>query len=499
MSSYFGVVLAGAATFPVVAFLALIPYMVYEYRRYGSIPGWKSFLVFSLILYAICAYYLVILPLPADRSAYVAYAATPNLHAFQFVGEFAHAAAEVGLAWDRPATWLAFLSESDVFVTLFNLLLTVPVGFFCRYLFDGRWWHAVAWGFAASAFFEITQLTGLYGIYAHPYRLFDVNDLIVNTAGALLGYVITLPASRMLPDIDDVNARARERGRSYPSVTRRALALVVDLVLAAASSRGLAPVLEQSSGLTAALLPLAADTLAITFVFVAVPLVARGGTPGERLLRLRAVEPDGSDAPWWRVLARQSMLWWGMVLLPRWVLALFPSVSVEGVSPLRVRAVIWVIWALWAASILARVIVSRVRGEALVLANAWASGTRLMSETGIESLRAEAAREAGAPGETGETGAPGAPGETGETGASGATGETDETGGEASEAAPNSAHAPEAEVAPVPEAVPDVPERFSAESPRRAPGAHASEAAGRAASEAAGRAAHLRSSDGNNR
>ena len=93
MSSYAHVALAGFVTFPLLAFLMLVPYMVYEYRRYGSIPAWKSFAVFSLVLYAICAYYMVILPLPANREAYVAYAATPNLVPFEFVGQFVEAAA----------------------------------------------------------------------------------------------------------------------------------------------------------------------------------------------------------------------------------------------------------------------------------------------------------------------------------------------------------------------------------------------------------------------
>ena len=181
MSSYAHVALAGFVTFPLLAFLMLVPYMVYEYRRYGSIPAWKSFAVYSLVLYAICAYYMVILPLPANREAYVAYAATPNLVPFEFVGQFAEAAAEVGLSPTSPGTWLEFLSSGDVYLTLFNVLLTLPVGFYAHYLFGARWWQATLAGFLVSLFFELTQLSGLYGIYAHPYRLFDVNDLIVNT------------------------------------------------------------------------------------------------------------------------------------------------------------------------------------------------------------------------------------------------------------------------------------------------------------------------------
>lgn len=364
MSGYVRVVLAGAVTFPAAALVLLVPYMIYEYRRYGAIPAWKSFVVFSLLLYALCAYYLVILPLPESRDAFVAYAATPKLEPFSFVGDFVQAAQTCGLSLASPASWRAFLSTPDVYMTLFNVLLTFPVGFYARYLYGAHWWQVTLAGFLTSLFFELTQLSGLYGLYAHPYRLFDVDDLIVNTAGALVGYVCTLPACRLLPSIDDVNARARERGRSYPSVTRRALALGSDALLGT-------------------------KTLAMTLVLVVAPVLGRGVTPGQRLLRMRVVRENGADAPRARVLARQAMLWWGLYLLPCWVLRLFPGGSVDGIRIASLQAIVWGIWAAWAVSLLVRVVACKLRRHSLVLLNAWASGTRLMTLPQIEALRAE--------------------------------------------------------------------------------------------------------------
>ena len=406
VGTYVRVAFAGVLTFPLVSALALVPYMIYEYRRYGSIPPWKSFVVFSLILYAISAYYMVILPLPANREAYVAYAATPNLVPFQFVGELATAARQVGLSPASPSTWLAFFSTRNAYVVFFNVLLTCPVGFFCHYLFGGRWWHAVLWGFGTSLFFELTQLTGLYGIYAHPYRLFDVDDLIVNTMGALVGYVVTLPACRMLPDIDDVNARARERGRSYPSVSRRLLALSLDLALLAGVTWAVRRGFGSPSRTLSATDALLAATVAITLVFVVVPLLARGGTLGQRVLRMRVVEVDASDAPWWRVLARQLLLWWGLVLGPQWALLLFPSGAMGGVTPERFAAMVWGVWAAWVASLVLRVFASKLGRHPLVMLNAWMTGTRLMTLPEIEALRARrgGAVEASRPDVTGEDG-----------------------------------------------------------------------------------------------
>lgn len=39
--------------------------------------------------------------------------------------------------------------------------------------------------------FECTQLSGLYGIYPYPYRFFEVDDLICNTLGGMIGFWIT--------------------------------------------------------------------------------------------------------------------------------------------------------------------------------------------------------------------------------------------------------------------------------------------------------------------
>lgn len=43
--------------------------------------------------------------------------------------------------------------------------------------------------FILSAFFEFTQVTRLYGIYPKPYRLCDIDDLILNTLGGVVGYL----------------------------------------------------------------------------------------------------------------------------------------------------------------------------------------------------------------------------------------------------------------------------------------------------------------------
>ena len=185
MSSYVSNVYAALLLFPFLAALLAVPYAVYEYRKYGSIPWWKTVLVFTMVFYLLCTYFMVILPLPADRDIYIASVQVPQLVPFSLVADIA---AKTTLDPASPRSWIAWLRTPEVYTVLFNFLLAVPFGAYLRYLPRRPWRQALIARFGLALFFEVSQGTGLFGIYAHPYRLFDVDDLITNTTGAMLGY-----------------------------------------------------------------------------------------------------------------------------------------------------------------------------------------------------------------------------------------------------------------------------------------------------------------------
>ncbi len=54
-------------------------------------------------------------------------------------------------------------------------------------------------GLAASLLIEVSQLTGLFGIYPYAYRCCDVDDVITNTLGAALGWVCAWLLGRVVP------------------------------------------------------------------------------------------------------------------------------------------------------------------------------------------------------------------------------------------------------------------------------------------------------------
>ena len=88
MSTYASNIIFAATAFPLAAFLITLPYLIYQYRRFGSTPWLRNLIVYSFAIYLMCAYFLVLLPLPADRSAVVPFAAATQLAPFNFLNLF---------------------------------------------------------------------------------------------------------------------------------------------------------------------------------------------------------------------------------------------------------------------------------------------------------------------------------------------------------------------------------------------------------------------------
>ncbi|MFR3889719.1 MAG: hypothetical protein ACLTW2_00430 [Eggerthellaceae bacterium] len=64
MSNFIYDIQLGFLAFPLVALLLAVPYALYQYRRFGAISIWKTFVVFTFILYCLCAVSLIVFPLP---------------------------------------------------------------------------------------------------------------------------------------------------------------------------------------------------------------------------------------------------------------------------------------------------------------------------------------------------------------------------------------------------------------------------------------------------
>ena len=404
MSKFVMPITTAVVLFPFIAALITAPFMVYKYRKLGSVPWLHAAVVYSFVFYLMCAYFLVLLPLPADRSAVVAYAQTPQLVPFQFIRSFL---AETTARLDDPSTWISALCDPYIYEAIFNVLLLVPLGAYLRYYFHRRWWQALIIGFLVTLSFETTQLTGIWGIYEHPYRLFDVDDLMTNTLGCMVGFWACGPVMRVLPDVRVVARQAQVRGL-HASVTRRALSFALDVVL----SQVLAFCLLMAARITRGNVVLASfgvahatfwtsEAVAIGAVFVVFVLATRGQTPAQKLLRLRIVRPDATPARPWQLICRYVVLF-AVALVPAWALGVIAGANDIPTTPGELRSLaslavhsptaLLLIWFVgvgtWAATLIARAWRSARRKEQFVMVNGLISNTRVMTEDGIAATRA---------------------------------------------------------------------------------------------------------------
>lgn len=391
MNVYVSNIVIAAVTFPLLAVVITLPYLIYQYRKFGSVPWLRTLIVYSFVFYLLCAYFLVLLPLPENRAAVVPYAQTPQLVPFNFVHEFL---AETTFSTSDPSTWLPVLRDPYIYEALFNVLLLVPLGMYLRYYFRRTWWQTLGLGFLVTLSFELTQLTGLWGLYAHPYRLFDVDDLLMNTLGAMVGFWMVGPAMRMLPDIRLVNEEAREAG-VRASMTKRGLSFLIDLVIAALIAGVLA------AGLSAANLgfdTFAVGTLGLLCAFFLVPCITRGQTLGQKLLHLRIVRSDASQAHWYQYLARYGLLYLVIVAPPAVLLGALPLPTHFGTEANALagfiatnREAIMGAWglfmAVWVLSLLIRALRARLKDRPFIMLNGLLSGTRVMTCAGVEKMR----------------------------------------------------------------------------------------------------------------
>jgi glycopeptide antibiotics resistance protein len=275
-----------------IASLCALPYAIVSYRRNGAVSAWKTAVVFSFALYLLTAYFLTVLPLPdpAEVAAYTSerYDLTP----FHFISGIA----ESGFDITRPATYAPFLKSGYFLEPLFNFLLLAPFGIFLGY-FKQSARRILLLSFLCSLFFELTQLSALFGIYPRPYRLFSTDDLILNTSGGAAGYFIFSGFLRFLPKMERVDRRSAERGAKVGYI-RRFVAYIVDYNIV----RLLQGALTGYLGLA----PAPAFVLALFGYTIALAAPTGGRTVG-KLLVLIKIGRDGGSAPPGSVAARFAL------------------------------------------------------------------------------------------------------------------------------------------------------------------------------------------------
>lgn len=151
-----------------------VPFVAVSYRRRGRLTFGRSVLWAAALVYFLAIWTYTLLPLP-ESGAYAC--AGVNLDVLAFVQDLRSARS---------------LTDFAVLQLALNVLLFLPLGFFLRVLGGRGILVAFVAGLGISLIIETTQLTGVWGIYPCAYRVFDVDDLLTNTVGAVLGSLLAL-------------------------------------------------------------------------------------------------------------------------------------------------------------------------------------------------------------------------------------------------------------------------------------------------------------------
>ncbi|EIC07331.1 VanZ family protein [Microbacterium laevaniformans OR221] len=257
----------------VVGIVLFVPFVAISYRRRGRLTVGRFLLWAAALVYFWAIWTYTLLPLP-DAENYVC--AGVNLNISAFVDDLRGARS---------------LTDFAVLQLALNVLLFLPLGFFLRVLGGRGILVAFVTGLLVSLTIESTQLTGVWGLYPCAYRVFDVDDMLTNTVGAVLGSLVAL----IVPRRWRVRRSTDAGSRPHPVTRgRRLLAMFCDLLGVVLVGYGTAVAvqvfLEYIVRDHAAVLDGAAGRFALTvtpIVIWAVVVLVTGRTPGDLAVELR--------------------------------------------------------------------------------------------------------------------------------------------------------------------------------------------------------------------
>ena len=198
MTNLLGSIRLAAYAFPLIAALVAVPFFDRQVR--ARCFNWVRTAFGGLFLfYVLCVLALVFFPLPDAAQAAKLSTYRIQLVPFQFVADFLR---ETPLVLSDARTYLPALLDRTVLQVVCNILMLLPFGMYLRYVCGLDLGRVALASLAFSAFIELGQLTGLFFVFRGSYRLCDVDDLMLNTLGGLLGGELVHALEAYLPPLD---------------------------------------------------------------------------------------------------------------------------------------------------------------------------------------------------------------------------------------------------------------------------------------------------------
>ena len=276
LSGYTENFLLAVTLWPLASLALTLPILAWLYHRDGRLRFGSAVSTYLAVLYVLGLGCFTLYPLPSgDSGLGITYGVPWQLDPLAFVGDFAREG-------------VSTLPQIAFNVALFRLL---------------RWgfWKSVIVGLLTALVIETAQGTGLFGIYPYAYRTADVDDLIYNTLGAVLGWLAASALACALPP----DALAEEGEVTHePGFIRRCVAFWLDMLLVTLVSL----VVGGVTGLVLAMLGASegvrshAMDLVLYAAFLWVELVApwrhAGSTPGGAFVRMSCETRVREGARW---------------------------------------------------------------------------------------------------------------------------------------------------------------------------------------------------------
>lgn len=302
-------IITASILFPILAACITIPYLLVHYHKYGSVVIFRALIFYSFILYLLCIYLLVILPLPSVEEVAGLHTPRMQLVPFQFVNDIEmYTKFSV---WVPDTYWSSFFSGAFLQV-FYNVLMFIPLGIYLRYYYRRNLIECIIVSFLLSLFFELTQLSGLYGIYPRPYRLFDIDDLFLNTIGGVLGFLVEPFFVFLLPSKEQLNQRSYEKGKKV-TLFRRFFAASIDWIVLATiltCMTYLIPGISKWEVLFVSSVPGAIIyALLILGYFVCGTYLMKGYTLGKMVVRLKITDEKNRKPKWIQMFVRYGILY----------------------------------------------------------------------------------------------------------------------------------------------------------------------------------------------
>ncbi len=184
MAVWFNTIISGLVFYMVIAAVLFVPFEALKVAFTKRINVVEFGINQMLSLYAILLVALCFFPLP---DASVINSLTYRIQAVPFFCLY-------DIVKDPSVT--------SVFQVLFNIALTIPFGAFLKFRFNVSKRVAVLSGILLSLVIEFIQLTGLLFVFQGSYRVCDIDDVMLNTFGCVLGYMVMNKVMDRIPSVE---------------------------------------------------------------------------------------------------------------------------------------------------------------------------------------------------------------------------------------------------------------------------------------------------------